>query len=55
MDKDNVIFDLMIENQELRKKCKPSKLKKLQFKATRLVKEKKIKLQQLANRVKEQV
>ena len=54
MDKDNVIFDLMIENQELRNKCKPSKLKKLQFKATRLAKEKKIKLQQLANRVKEQ-
>ena len=54
MDKDSVIFDLMIENQELRKKCKPSKLKKLQFKATRLAKEKKIKLQQLANRVKEQ-
>ena len=54
MDKDNVIFDLMIVNQELRKKCKPSKLKKLQFKTTRLAKEKKIKLQQLANRVKEQ-
>jgi hypothetical protein len=39
MNKDNIIFDLMIENQELKKKCKPSKREKLQFKATRLAKE----------------